>query len=60
MDGEQNPADLFTKHLESASKLNQLIGLFGCEFRGGRPEAAPQLKRDLTKAKDMPTSARGA
>ena len=44
--GDKNPADIFTKHLESASKLNHLVELFNCEFRDGRPEAAPQLKRD--------------
>ena len=43
--GEENPADLFTKHLESAKKLGQLVSLFGCRFQGGRAEAAPQLKR---------------
>ena len=43
--GENNPADIFTKHLESAGKLNQLMGLFNCEFRSGRPDAAPRLKR---------------
>ena len=34
--GEENPADLFTKHLESAAKLAQLIGLFSCKFMTGR------------------------
>ena len=44
--GEVNPADLFTKHLSSADRVDQLVRLFGCAFRGGRPEAAPQLRRD--------------
>ena len=44
--GTENPADLFTKHLPTAEKLNQLIGLFGCEVRGGRAEAAPQMRRE--------------
>ena len=44
--GECNPADLYTKHLESKAKIEQLVGLFGGEFRGGRAEAAPQLRQD--------------
>ena len=44
--GEVNPADLYTKHLESRAKIEQLVGLFGGEFRDGRPEAAPQLRQD--------------
>ena len=43
--GEENPADLYTKHLDSTAKVEQLIGLFGGEFRGGRAEAAPQLRQ---------------
>ena len=44
--GEVNPADLFTKHLESQAKLDSLLKIFGCEFRGGRPVAAPELRRE--------------
>ena len=28
--GDVNPADLFTKHLESKAKLDQLVAVFGC------------------------------
>ena len=42
--GEVNPADLFTKHLPSKDKVHQLMGLFGCEYRSGRAEAAPLLR----------------
>ena len=46
--GEVNPADLFTKHLPSREKVHQLLGLFGCEYRSGRSEAAPLLRpRDV-------------
>ena len=48
--GEENPADLYTKHLESRAKIEQLVNLFGGEFRGGRAEAAPQLRQDLVVA----------
>ena len=47
--GDKSPADMFTKHSESAAKLTQLIGLFICEYRDGRPSAAPKLKREGTK-----------
>ena len=43
--GVENPADLFTKHLESQSKLDQLLGKFNCKIVEGRPAAAPQLKK---------------
>ena len=46
--GEENPADLFTKHLESAAKLKQLMGLFNCQFVQGRAISAPSLKRAAT------------
>ena len=45
VNGTENPADLFTKHMDSASKLNSLVGMFGCAYRDGRPSAAPELKR---------------
>ena len=46
VDGEVNPADLFTKHLESRNKLDQVVGLFGCRFLEGRAALAPTLKSD--------------
>ena len=48
--GTSNPADLFTKHLESRAKLDQLLGLFGCRFVDGRSAAAPKLRRDAVAA----------
>ena len=44
INGEENPADLFTKHLPSQAKVYQLVRLFGCEYRGGRAAAAPLLR----------------
>ena len=46
--GEENPADLYTTYLESKAKIEQLVNLFGGEFRGGRAEAAPHFKQDPT------------
>ena len=48
--GEVNPADLFTKHLTSRDRINQLVKLFNCEFREGRAESAPHLRRQKTTA----------
>ena len=42
--GEFNPADLYTTHLESKAKIEQLVSLFGGEFRDGQAESAPQLR----------------
>ena len=41
---DDNPADLFTKHLDSQRKLDELLEMFNCKVRSGRPEAAPKLK----------------
>ena len=42
--GEENPADLFTKHLPSKEKVHNLVKMFGCECREGRSAAAPLLR----------------
>ncbi len=42
--GEQNPADLFTKHSLTRERLQKLTGLFECDFRGGRAESAPEVR----------------
>ena len=43
--GDINPADLFTKHLASGEKIQQLLKLFGCEYRSGRAACAPHVKK---------------
>ena len=43
--GEVNPADLFTKHLPSKDRVEMLVKLFGCDYRAGRAESAPKLRR---------------
>ena len=53
--GEENPADLLTKHSLSKDRLDKLVELFDCQFRGGRAEAAPQTR---TGASDKKTIAR--
>ena len=43
--GEENPADLLTKHSHSRIKLEQLVSLFDCEHIDGRAESAPAMRR---------------
>jgi hypothetical protein len=47
--GDQNPADLFTKHSLTRDKLQALVSLFDCHFREGRPDAAPLLRTSKGK-----------
>ena len=42
--GEANPSDLFTKHLESQRKLDDLVRLFNCRPMDGRAVSAPAMK----------------
>ncbi len=43
--GEEN---LLTKHSLSREKLQALVKLYDCEFRNGRAESAPKLRRSAT------------
>jgi hypothetical protein len=45
VDGEENPADLMTKHFCSRDKLAHLVSLYGCKYSSGRSAAAPQVKQ---------------
>lgn len=45
--GQANPADLFTKHLQSADRVGDLLDLMGCKYSGGWAAGAPQLRREL-------------
>ena len=49
--GEGNPADLFTKHLVCRARIQNLLGLFGCYYRGGRAATAPQTRADSGTSK---------
>ena len=42
--GEENPADLFTKHLSPRQRVQKLVALLGCRYTGGRAESAPQRR----------------
>ncbi len=45
VDGEQNPADLLTKHSLSRGRMEKLVDLFGCRYLGGRAASAPLLRK---------------
>ena len=49
--GEENPADLFTKHLVGQDRIHMLLKLFGCEYRDGRAVAAPLARAGVTVSK---------
>ena len=42
--GANNPADLLTKNL-NGRKIDDIMSQLGCEFRGGRANATPNLQR---------------
>ena len=49
--GEENPADLLTKHSLSRQRLEKLVALHGCKYLGGRASSAPQVREgESTKA----------
>jgi hypothetical protein len=49
--GEENPADLLTKHSLSRQRLEKLVALHGCKYLDGRASSAPQVREgDSTKA----------
>ena len=52
VNGLVNPADLFTKHLTSRDGVTQPVELFNCEYRDGRAQAAPLLRREKIPTDD--------
>ena len=54
--GEVNPGDLFTKFLSSRERIESLVRLFSCEYRGGRAESAPQLRREVNHVDSILTN----
>jgi hypothetical protein len=47
VNGEENPADIFTKHFCARDKLRSLVSLFGGAFIDGRADSAPQVKKGM-------------
>ena len=58
VNGLVNPADLFTKHLSTRERIEQLVTLFNCEYREGRAQSAPELRK--TRPSSSSTSAAAA
>ncbi len=56
--GEENPADLLTKHSLSRTKLEYLVSLFGCRHLDGRAASAPLLRRGNTTKVTMAEAAK--
>ena len=50
VNGKVNPADVFTKYLESFDRIPIFVELFGCDYREGRPAAAPLLRKGQAAA----------
>ncbi len=42
--GEENPADLLTKHNLTQERIVKLVDLFDCRYREGRAETAPKMR----------------
>ena len=49
--GEENPADLFTKHLVGRERIQDLLELFGCVYVSGRAEKAPKMRKGMGTSK---------
>ena len=49
--GEDNPVDLFTKHLVSQDRIYALLKLFGCSYRDGRAAVAPKIRVEAGTSK---------
>ena len=53
VDGELNPADIFTKHLPSRDKVFHMVTLLGCKYSEGRAASAPRRKEGDTQRTTM-------
>ena len=51
--GEENPADLLTKHSLSKDGMEKLVALFDCHFKGGRAATAPQTRTGASSKKTI-------
>ena len=57
--GEENPADLWTKHSNSRQRLGELVAIFGCKCLGGRAASAPQIRKGESSRVTMASAADG-
>jgi len=45
VDGEMNPADIFTKACLTSRRIEALLDVIGCWYMGGRSSIAPKLRK---------------
>jgi hypothetical protein len=57
--GEDNPADLLTKHSLSRQRLEKLVALHGCKYLGGRAASAPMVREGETTKTTMASAGGG-
>ena len=57
--GEDNPADLLTKHSLSRQRLEKLVALHGCKYLGGRAASAPMVREGETTRTTMASAGGG-
>ena len=55
--GEENPADLFTKHSLSSARMAALVELHGCRYMEGRAESAPMARKGASSKFTMADAA---
>jgi hypothetical protein len=51
--GEEDPADLLTKHSLSRQRLEKLVELHGCKYLDGRAASAPKVREGETTKSTM-------
>ena len=57
--GEENPADLLTKHSLSRQRLEKLVALHGCKYLAGRAASAPKMREGETTRTTMASEGGG-
>ena len=57
--GEENPADLLTKHSLSRERLEKLVALHGCKYLAGRAASAPKMREGEATRTTMASEGRG-
>ena len=55
--GEENPADLFTKHSLSSARMAALVELHGCRYMDGRAESVPMTRKGASSKFTMADAA---
>ena len=51
--GNENPADLLTKHNQTQDRIEKLVILYDCYIKGGRADAAPSLRLGQSDKKTL-------